>query len=262
MSRRLPIIILVAVAVAAGAIGYVATRGSRDTASDVAGATPTGDRSPATLPGAPGATGAPGTLGPAGEPGSTTPSSPGDPAGATGVPGSSTTAGNGVPGSGTGGNGVPGTPGAGSDPAAPGAAEKVEPKIYVMDNGTVVRDHRRGGGAPPLATTPLPPEQRTMNPQLTNRVFQALAPRVATCAAAVPTAARKADPFVYINLTVTVAAGTLRATDVVPVAHDVADSAAGTLVSCVREALLTLQVDAAGEPAVSGYVLQYPVRLR
>ena len=48
----------------------------------------------------------------------------------------------------------------------------------------------------------------------------------------------------------------------VPVAHDVADSAAGTLVSCVREALLTLQVDAAGEPAVSGYVLQYPVRLR
>ena len=185
MSRRLPII-LVSVAVAAGAIGYVATRPSKDSIKDDAGTTATGGR--ASRPGASGGGGVPGTVGPSGEPGSATPSRPGDPpggTGGTGVPGTTITPGTGVPGPmspGTGGTGVPGTPGSPdpSDPAAPGAAERVEPRIYVMDDGSVVRDHRRGGGSPPLATAPLPPERRNMNPLLTTRVYQVLAPRVAT----------------------------------------------------------------------------------
>lgn len=146
----------------------------------------------------------------------------------------------------------------GADPAEPDAGVRT----YVMDDGTVVRDHRKNGGEPPVATTPVPPEQRTLNPELSARVYQQLAPRVADCAAKVPATARGADPFVYVNLTVEVDGGVLSTSDVVPVAHDVGDSAAGALVSCVRAGLSTLRVDAKGEPDQTSYVLQYPVRLR
>jgi hypothetical protein len=149
---------------------------------------------------------------------------------------------------------VPGSDPA-NDPANPGT------KTYVMEDGTVVRDHRKDG-APPVATTPLPPEQRTMNPDLTAVVYREVAPRVAACAAQVPADARGADPFVYVNLTVEVDGGTLSSSSVVPVAHDVEESAAGPLVACVRESLGTLRVEAKGEPDQASYVLQYPVKLR
>ena len=154
---------------------------------------------------------------------------------------------------------TPSLPGAG--PAEPGAVDGGV-RTYVMDDGTVVRDHRKNGGEAPVATTPIPPEQRTLNPELSARVYQQLSPRVAECAAKVPAGARGADPFVYVNLTVEVDGDVLSTTSVVPVAHDVDDAAAGGLVSCVRDGLSTLRVDAKGEPDQQAYVLQYPIRLR
>ena len=163
------------------------------------------------------------------------------------------------PGPAGGSAGTPGRPDvfdpAGTDPRPP-------PRFYVMDDGHVVRDHRRGGGEPPLATAPLPPEQRTMSSEVTARVYQQLAPIVATCGAQVPTSARGADPFVYINLTVRVAGGTLTTVDSMPSPHDIADTASAPLVKCVRDGLATLRVAAAGEPDRASYPLQYPVRIR
>lgn len=157
-------------------------------------------------------------------------------------------------------------PGARRDewPAEPGSAggSATGPRTYVMDDGSMVRDHRAGGGQPPVATTPMPPEQRTMNPELTARVYQQVSPAVAGCAAKVPTDARGADPFVYINLNVEVDGGVLSATDVLPVAHDVEGDAAEALVACVREGVARLRVDATGEPDQAAYVLQYPIKLR
>ncbi len=170
------------------------------------------------------------------------------------------------PGAGTPGLRSPGTtparlPGA-ADPADPAAVLDAGTRTYVMDDGTVVRDHRAGGGEPPVATTPVPPEQRTLNPELSAKVYQQLAPRVADCTGKVPASARGADPFVYVNLTVEVDGGILSTTEVLPVAHDVEDAAAGALVACVRAGLSTLRVDAKGEPDQTSYVLQYPMRLR
>ena len=160
--------------------------------------------------------------------------------------------------------GSAGTPGRPSviDPDPDGSEPRPPPRVYVMDDGHVVRDHRRGGGAPPLATAPLPPEQRTMSSEVTARVYQQLSPIVAICGAQVPTTARGADPFVYINLTVRVAGGTLTTVDSMPVAHDIADAATAPLVKCIRDGLLPLRVAAAGEPDRAAYPLQYPIRIR
>ena len=149
-------------------------------------------------------------------------------------------------------------PGAGD----PTATLDAGTRTYIMDDGTVVRDHRKNGGEPPVATTPVPPAQRTLDPELSAKVYQQVAPRVADCTAKVPASARGADPFVYVNLTVEVDGGILSTTEVVPVAHDVEDAAAGALVTCVRAGLSTVRVEAKGEPDQTSYVLQYPIRLR
>ncbi len=154
---------------------------------------------------------------------------------------------------------TPGGPTADGDPsAAPVGGDRT----YVMDDGTVVRDHRKSGGDAPVAITPVPPEQRTLSSEVSAQVYQQLSPKVAACTAKVPAAARGADPFVYINLTVEVDGGVLSTTQVLPVAHDITDAAAGALVACVRDGLSTLRVDAKGEPDQASYVLQYPIRVR
>lgn len=201
---------------------------------------------------------------------------PGGSSGPTGPTGAGAGPGPTAGGAGAGGAGQgPGGTAGGTDPAGgaaggtaggtadgTGAGSDRPTTTYVMDDGTVFRDHRRGGGGPPVATTPLPPEQRTMSPDLTARVYQAISPKVATCGGQVPAEARGADPFVYVNLTVEVDGDILSTTDVLPVAHDVADASAGPLVACVRDGLATLRVDAKGEPDQSRYVLQYPIKIR
>ena len=130
-----------------------------------------------------------------------------------------------------------------------------------MDDGTVVRDHR-SNPTEPVATNPLPPGQRTLASSIAADVYQQLASRVATCATKVPPAARGAEPFVYVNLTVAIAGGTLTATDVVPVPHDIAPPANDALVACIRDSITTVRAAAKGEPDRTGYVLQYPIRIR
>ncbi|HVV82605.1 MAG TPA: hypothetical protein VHE35_05970, partial [Kofleriaceae bacterium] len=122
--------------------------------------------------------------------------------------------------------------------------------------------HRRNG-EPPVSTSPLPPEQRTLDPEVSARVYQQIAPKVAACTAQVPASARGPDPFVYINLTVAIDHGVLSSSDVVPVGHDITDDGArSALESCVRDAASTVRVDAKGQADQAQYVLHYPVRIR
>jgi hypothetical protein len=135
-------------------------------------------------------------------------------------------------------------------------------RTYVLDDGTVVRDHRRNGGAPPVAIAPTPPDRRTLAPEVAARVYLALIPKVTECTSRVPADARGDDPFVYINLTVEVDNGILYPIDVLPVASGVDGLAGDALVTCVRDGLGPLRVDATGEPDQHQYVLRYPVRVR
>lgn len=135
-------------------------------------------------------------------------------------------------------------------------------RTYVMDNGAVVQDHRGEGYGPPVAPPALPPGKRTMSPEITARIFQLLRPGVTKCAAKVPAAERGPDPFVYVTMTVAVAAGRLTTTDVYPTTHDLKGDSVDGYVNCVREAGMAVTLDRTGEPDRTDYVVQYPIRVR
>lgn len=253
MSDRTPRLVAAALAVLAvgGGVAFLALRGG-DSKQPQAGEP--GDSTSARAGGAGTTTGRAGGGGPA----FVDPSHPAQLVGGAGSP-------SGSPATPSGGTGQPqGTAGGSADPGAddPLAGDRPPVRTYVMEDGTVGRDHRRGPASAPVAIVPTPPEQRTMSSDLTARVYREVAPKVAACSAKVPDAALGADPFVYLNLTVDVTGGRLNAASVLPVAHDIEEAAATALVTCTREALAKLSLDAAGEPERTGYVLQYPLRVR
>jgi hypothetical protein len=149
-----------------------------------------------------------------------------------------------------------------SDPDAPDRSARREPKIYVLDNGAVIRDHRGEGFPPPIAPPPLPPEQRTMNTQLTAKIYLALAPVVRACAAEVPAVDRGDDPFTYVTMTVQVSKGQLTTSDVFPTTHDVKGASEQRFASCVADKGRAIAVAAPDEPDHTDYIVQYPIRLR
>jgi|GEM_PF-5755881 len=135
-------------------------------------------------------------------------------------------------------------------------------RTYVMDNGAVVRDHRGAGAAPPINPPPMRPDQRTMSTVITARIYQQLAPAVASCGAAVPAADRGADPFTYVTMTVKVAKGALTTIDVYPTINDIGGASAASFTTCVTDKAMAISLTARDEPDHDDYIVQYPIRLR
>lgn len=135
-------------------------------------------------------------------------------------------------------------------------------KVYVLDNGAVIRDHRGEGVPPPIAPPPMRPDKRTMSSKLTARIYTALAPMVQECAAAVPAVDRGADPFTYVTMTVQVSQGKLTTSDVFPTTHDLNGTSAQTFASCLADKGRGIAVPADDEPDHDDYIVQYPIRLQ
>jgi hypothetical protein len=148
------------------------------------------------------------------------------------------------------------------DPDDVAAAAGNPPRTYVTDTGNPVRDHRDSVVDPVAVPAPLPPSQRTMSPTITGDIYRQLAPIVRKCGIDAPKDGRGADPVVHVTLIVDVAAGQLTATDASAVATDLPGPTAEQVVACVRERASALTVAANGEPDRTGYVVQYPIRLR
>ncbi len=152
-------------------------------------------------------------------------------------------------------------PAAGADEVDDGDGDP-DTRTYVMDNGAVIRDHRGSGYAPPINPPPMPPDKRTMNTQLTAKIYQQLAPIVAACGGAVPTADRGGDPFTYVTMTVKVEKGQLTTTDVYPTIHDINGTSADAFPACVADKAKAIAIATGDEPDHSDYIVQYPIRLR
>jgi hypothetical protein len=131
-----------------------------------------------------------------------------------------------------------------------------------MDNGAVVRDHRGSGYGPPITPPPMRPDQRTMNTELTAKIYQQLSPMVAACGREVPAGDRGADPYVYVTLTVKVAKGQLTTTDVYPTMNDVTGASASSLPACIADKAKGISLASGDEPEHDDYTVQYPIRLR
>lgn len=235
MSRRL---IYVGLAVVVGAVVYllfIRDRGGDATPSSSSG------KATGTSGTANGANGAnPGSLPPVAQP-----RRPGDPGGATGNPGDPTD---------------PADP---ANPANGGAGgASAEPRTYVTDTGNIVRDHRGGVANPVALPAPVPPSDRTMGSTLTAAIYQQLAPIVRACGVAAPAEGRGASPVVHVTLTVDVAAGVLTTASASAVTSDLTGPTSDQIVACVRDRAGALTVAANGEPDRSGYIVQYPIRLR
>jgi hypothetical protein len=145
---------------------------------------------------------------------------------------------------------------------ATGGAGARGDRTYVTDTGNLVRDHRDHVREDVAVPAPLPPEQRTMSSTITGDLLRQLAPIVRGCGVDVPADARGESPVVHVTLMVDVAGEKLTATDATAVTSDVTGLAADKVLACVRDRAAALTVPAKGEPDRSGYVVQYPIRIR
>lgn len=101
-----------------------------------------------------------------------------------------------------------------------------------------------------------------MNSVVTAAIYQQLAPIVRGCGLDLPPDARGDDPIVHVTLMVDVAGEQLTTSEATAVTSDVKGATADEVVACVRDRASALTVAAKGEPDRSGYVVQYPFRLR
>jgi hypothetical protein len=169
---------------------------------------------------------------------------------------------NAAPGTGTTGSGV-GSPmprvklpndgtGAGTD----------DVKTYVTDTGNLVRDHRANVTDPKAVPAPMPPEQQTMSSNVTAEIYRTLAPVVRACGQEIDASTKGPEPVVHVTLSVDVTGEKLTFADATAVTTDINGPAADKVIACVRDRANGLTVDAKGEPDRSGYIVQYPLRIR
>ena len=135
-------------------------------------------------------------------------------------------------------------------------------QTYVTDTGNVVRDHRPDVKDPVALPAPLPPGERTLDPVIAGAIYQQLAPIVRKCGAEAPTAGRGDDPVAHVTLIADISKGQLTTVEASAVTSDLPAQASEQVVACVRDRASALTVAANGEEDRTGYVLQYPIRLR
>jgi hypothetical protein len=135
-------------------------------------------------------------------------------------------------------------------------------RTYVTDTGNPVRDHRDNVAEPIAVPAPMPPSERNMSSVVTAAIYQQLAPVVRSCGVDLPADARGDDPVVHVTLMVDVTGEQLTTADATAVTSDIKGATADAVVACVRDRAAALTVPAKGEPDRSGYVVQYPIRLR
>jgi hypothetical protein len=143
------------------------------------------------------------------------------------------------------------------DPAGRGGT-----RTSVTDTGNLVRDHRGDVENAVALPAPMPPGERTMNPTLSGDLYRQLAPLVRKCGVEAPSGGRGDSPVAHVTLTVDVTAGQLRTIDATAVTSDLPAAASDQLIACVRDRAAALTIPANGEPDRTGYVLQFPIRLR
>lgn len=158
---------------------------------------------------------------------------------------------------------------ASEEAAAPGPDEAGQetgerrPRVYVTENGTLVRDHRqRPGVSETRGPVRRPGTVRKMDPLKVVDVRNAMRPIVRRCTADVAASSFGADPRLQGVVVVSIAAGSLGVDEVSVKVLDVAEEAAASVRDCVIRGMLDVTLPAEGQPDLSRHTLTLPFRLR
>jgi hypothetical protein len=137
------------------------------------------------------------------------------------------------------------------------------PRVYVREDGVLIRDHR--ARATMMSSTELVrPKTGTakMEPTTIVAVRNAMRPIVFRCAEAIPAASMGEDPRLQGEVMVSIAEGNLRVDDAVMKLADVEESAAAPMRDCVVQGVRDIHLAAPEAADVTRTILTLPFRLR
>lgn len=138
------------------------------------------------------------------------------------------------------------------------------PRVYVREDGALVRDHRKRNTLP-MSSTPVSRPRRTVttvDPTTVIAVRNAMRPIVYGCARETPATSMGAEPRLQGVVVISIAASKLTIDDVEVSTVDLDEPAAGQLRDCVTQSVKPLALTIPGSADVAGHTLTLPFRLR
>lgn len=155
--------------------------------------------------------------------------------------------------------------------ATPGSAARDDggagtpgPRVYVRDDGVMVRDHRTRA-APPMMSGTVTRPQRTITkvaPTTVVAVRNAMRPIVYGCLSDTPAHSLGADPRLQGVVVISIAASKLTIDDVTVQTRDVEDPGANQLQECVVQRMKPVTLAIPGSEDVKSHTVTLPFRLR
>jgi len=163
-------------------------------------------------------------------------------------------------------------PGPSAHDPAPRARPEVEapeeeesdagPRVYVRDDGKVVRDHRSGNPEPMMTGgVPVPEKMRKIQASVIYSMRKAMRPLVYACAEEIDTDALGDDPMIQSEVMISIEDGAVTVDQVAVKLRDI-ETEADELSDCVRTSVADLSLTADGHEDVSRYWLTMPFKLR
>lgn len=147
------------------------------------------------------------------------------------------------------------------DAADPGDAEQ-EARVYVRDDGSLVRDHRANAPAPGLrGTVPRPGIEAKVAPTAILAVRNAMRPIVHQCSESLSRSGLGANPRIQSQVVISIQNGQLVVDEAIVEAGDVSATDAAGVRECVESQVEAMTLPADGHEDVSRYTLRLPYRL-
>ncbi len=135
-------------------------------------------------------------------------------------------------------------------------------RVYVRDDGKVVRDHRAGNPEPMMTGgVPVPEKMRKVESRVIYEVRRAARPLVYECAEELDRDSFGDDPMIQGEIMITVESGALSVDQVAVKFRDI-DADTADVAACVRDRVSQLSFSADGQADVSKYWLTMPFKLR
>jgi hypothetical protein len=143
------------------------------------------------------------------------------------------------------------------------AAARPAPRVYVRDDGVMVRDHRTRDAPPMMSSTAIRPRRTVTKiaPSTVLAVRNAMRPIVHECWGETPTSTN-ADPRLQSQVVISISDTHLTIDDVRASTRDLDEPAATALRACVVQRIKPFTLVIPGGSDVVGHTLTLPFRLR
>lgn len=114
---------------------------------------------------------------------------------------------------------------------------------YMLEDGTMVRDHRSGGSAPYVKPSVPHREASPVTANVTSNVMRAVRPIVLKCMSNVPDSAFGKAPLIETRASISIdAEGNLTVLELGPALADIDEGAVGDALDCIRNAAASIHV--------------------